>query len=158
MFVPSLREKYVRLKCSSPKEVVKVRGTLRSLTVSPSSFRSFLAERTAASISLIAAETSSNVPAFTTFKSSSAVYPTLDRPTFSIVLKISSTNLPAVCAIISFTETRLTFVVFFAMSKQILPRKARPRYSYLPLRPPRGAEPPPAGGSGLVISPIIILH
>ena len=50
------------------------------------------------------------------------------------------------------------FRSFFAMSKQILPRKARPRYFYLPLRPPRGAEPSPAGGSGLVISPRIILH
>ena len=97
MFVPSLREKYVRLKCSSPNDVVKVRGTLRSLTVSPSSFRSFLAERTAASISLIAADTSSKVPAFTTFKSSSAVFPSLDGPIFSIVLKIPLPNFRCLC-------------------------------------------------------------
>ena len=55
-------------------------------------------------------------------------------------LKISSTNLPAVCAIISFTETHLTFVVIVIV-KQILPRKARPRYFYLPLRPPGGGAP-----------------
>ena len=57
------------------------------------------------------------------------------QQTLSIVLKVSSTNLPAVCAIISFTETRLTFVVF-VLVKQILPRKTRPRYFYLPPRPP----------------------
>ena len=53
-------------------------------------------------------------------------------------LKISSTNLPAVCAIISFTETHLTFVVIVIV-KQILPRKARPRYFLF-------AAPPPSGG------------
>ena len=55
-------------------------------------------------------------------------------------LKISSTNLPAVCAIISFTETHLTFVVIVIV-KQILPRKTRPRYFYLPLRPRGGGDP-----------------
>ena len=106
----------------------------------PIRLRSFLAERTAESISLIADDIGSYVPCFTTFKSSSVVFPKLDRPTVSIVLNISSANLPAVCAIISFTETCLTFVVIVVV-KQILPRKARPRYFYLPLRPPGGGDP-----------------
>ena len=78
----------------------------------PIRLRSFLVERTAESISLIADDIGSYVPSFITFKSSSVVFPKLDRPTVSIVLNISSANLPAVCAIISFTETCLTFVVF----------------------------------------------
>ena len=63
-------------------------------------------------------------------------------------LKISSTNLPAVCAIISFTETHLTFVVIVIV-KQILPRKARPRYFLFAAPPPGGRRPrlPAARGS-----------
>ena len=78
----------------------------------PIRLRSFLVERTAESISLIADDIGSYVPSFITFKSSFVVFPKLDRPTVSIVLNISSANLPAVFAIISFTETRLNFVVF----------------------------------------------
>ena len=60
---------------------------LRSLTVSPSGFSSFLAK----------------------------------RPPFSIVLKNSSTDSQAVCAIMSFAEMRFAFVVFVP-NKHVLPR------------------------------------
>ena len=105
-----------------------------------SGFRSFLSERTAASISLIAADTSSNVPSFTTFKSSSAVFPSLDGLIFSIVLKIPLPNFRCLCYNLFHGDVP-HFRSFFAMSKQILPRKARPHYFYSPLRlSPAGAR------------------
>ena len=54
--------------------------------------------------------------------------------------KISSTNLPAVCAIISFTGTRLTFV-FVMVWTNFTTKDASPLFLF--------AAPPPAGGGGL---------
>ena len=56
-------------------------------------------------------------------------------------LKISSTNLPAVCAIISFTETCLTFVVFLLWLTNFTTKGASPLFFICRSAPLGGGDP-----------------